>query len=93
MSVQSRREELPYLPVYNACPYITNTPIFFRLHSRKKKEAETFPKLALKIMFWIHFKKVDAIIFSENSLNAQAIHGTISSSACRWLSWLSIGLS
>ena len=34
----------------------------------------------VKIMFWIHFKNVDTIIFSEISLNAQMIHETISSS-------------
>ena len=31
-------------------------------------------------MFWIHFKKVGAIISSEISLNARVIHKTISSS-------------
>jgi len=34
----------------------------------------------VKIIFWIQFKKVDTIIFSEISLNAQMIHETISSS-------------
>ena len=30
-------------------------------------------------MFWIHFKKFDAIISSETSLNARAIHEAITS--------------
>ena len=38
------------------------------------------------MIFWIHFKKVDTIIFSEISLNAQMIHETISSSNGFWCS-------
>ena len=70
-------------PMYNARLCIIRNP-FFRLHLEKKKEAENrgcrFAKLVLKIMFWTHFKKVHTIIFLEISLNAQAIHETISSS-------------
>jgi len=74
---------IPYLPVYNVCLCLIHTPIF-SLHLRKKREAENrgwcFAKLALKIMFWIHFIKVDMIISSEISLNAWAIHETITGS-------------
>jgi len=41
-------------------------------------------------MFWIHFKKVDPIILSENSLNAQAIHGTIIISSSNRFFWWSV---
>ena len=60
---------IPYLFVYNAHLCIIHTPIF-RLHFKKgkkkgSKEAENrgchFTKLALKIMFWTHLKKMDAI--------------------------------
>ena len=69
--------EVLYLPMYNTHP-------IFRLHLRKKKRKQNrgcrFAKQVLKIMFWMHFKKVDAIIFSEISLSAWAIHEMISSS-------------
>ena len=41
-------------------------------------------------MFWIHFKKVDTIILSENSLTEQAIHGTIIISSSNRFFWWSV---
>lgn len=61
-----------------------NTHPYFWTVLKKKKKAENrgchFAKLTLKVMFWIHFKTAEVIAFSEISLNAQAIHETISSS-------------
>ena len=67
--------QIPYLPVYNACPCIMRTPILDCTLEKKKKRKQKTEEVVMKELrkkIWKHSKNDNLIISSEMSLDAPA---------------------